>query len=131
MAEYGVILHGMDQFLHKVQALTNDVNPMLGDSARDVAEATVKEARPEVPVLTGKAADSLQVSGVGATATAEGGEGLPYYAWLEYGGTAGHIQREIIEEGRYLYPAYVSIQGDIIDIMEEHLDKAIDRAGLD
>lgn len=131
MAEYGVILHGMSEFLHKVQLLTNDVDSMLGVSAREVAEATVEEARPEVPVLTGRAADSLQVSGVGVTAVAEGGEGVPYYAWLEFGGTAGHIQREIVEEGRYLYPAYVNIQGDIIEMMEDRLDTTIDRAGLD
>lgn len=131
MADYGVVLHGMDEFLHKIDVLEEHVDNMLGDSTKAVAEATVKEAKPEVPVLTGRAADSLKVSGIGSSAIAEGGEGLQYYGWLEFGGMAGHIQREVVPDGRYLYPAYLNIQGDIIEIMEDNLDNLIRLAGLD
>lgn len=131
MSEYGIVWHGMDEFLYKMDQFTGNVGSILGDSTKAAAEATIKEAKPEIPVLTGKTADSLTVVGSQDSAIAEGGEGIEYYAWLEYGGVAGHIEREIVPEGRYLFPASQSIQGEIIEIMEDSLEHQLKLTGLD
>lgn len=131
MAETGIIWHGMDEFISSIHRFTGDVDSMLDDSAQAAAEATVDEARPEVPVLTGAAADSLRVMSVGMHAhAAVGGEDIAYYGWLEFGGTAGHIQREIVPEGRYLFPAYEKVLGDITEIMEDALTSTLELSGL-
>lgn len=131
MAEIGIIWHGMDEFIASINKFTNRVDTLLGDSTQAAAEATVDEARPQVPVLTGRAADSLTVMSVGIDAAAAvGGEDIEYYGWLEFGGTAGHIEREIIPEGRYLFPAYESVLSDITEMMDDNLAKALEMSGL-
>jgi len=132
MADIGIVIHGMDKFVAKIEQVSDQVTSTLaGKSTKAAAELTVEEARPEVPVLTGRASESLKVIALATTAVAEGGDGIDYYGWLEFGGLAGHIVRESVPEGRYLFPASEKAVMGIVEIMTEELDDVVSAAGLE
>lgn len=131
MAEVGIIWHGMDEFRSDLNQFIGKVPSMLGDATQQAAEMTIEEAQPTVPVLTGRAAGSLMVTKVGVDAAAAvGGDGVEYYGWLEFGGTAGHIEREIIPEGRYLSPAYEKVLNSITEMMDDSIATTLEMCGL-
>lgn len=104
------------------------------EAALAVAELVIETARPNVPVQTGAASDSLQAYMAGDQAVAEGGADVDYYAWLEYGGASGRDGsnvRETEANGRYIQPAYEEVEGDVTELLLTGLTSLVEDAGLD
>lgn len=64
-----------------------------------------------------------------------GGDDVPYYKWLDFGGTTGRghkmgknkgaIKRKFLSDGRYLYPAVAESKSEVLNMLEAALDKAV------
>lgn len=92
------------------------------------AKMTAEEARPGVPVDSGRAARSISAYMTGGQAMTVGGEDVDYYAWLEYGGLSGKHgsnRRASVAEGRYIYPAYQRTEPAIQRMMENQLAELV------
>ncbi len=99
--------------------LPAELTAELGDVAGGVRDLAQNKLRADVSTAsTGAAASSIRTfstqRGAGVRA---GGARVPYYGWLDFGGTIRHqgsrhthtvahlIRREFRPEGRYVYPA--------------------------
>lgn len=97
------------------------------------AGITIDSARPTVPVVSGASARSLRHYLTSGGATAEGGSTVDHYRWLELGGLSGRRhsnRREVVTDGRYIYPGYVRKQSEIQDMMSVELTKTVHQSGL-
>jgi len=47
------------------------------------------------------------------------GEDVPYAAWIEFGGSRG---RELVPEGRYLYPTALEMESEFAQLAEDVAD---------
>lgn len=129
---FGTVFKGLAKFIKALKVFEGNAEDTIKDAGSIAAEMTVERAKPEVPVSTGKAADSLRVEMMGKGAVAIGGDDdTPYYAWLEYGGVAGHIFREVVPDGRYLYPASLLVERELSDQLDKGLEDAARESGLD
>jgi len=130
-----IYVRGTDEFTGKMRLFIARVpNEVVKESGKSLAEETIKAARPEVPVATGRAAASLREVTTSFGAIAEGGEGVEYYTYLEYGGLSGpglSTYREVYQNGRYIYPAYESIQGEVTKTGDDNLEALLNRVGLE
>lgn len=84
--------------------------PELRKVLKETAEIVASDARMDIPVLTGKAKKSLKAGTSGAASVIRGGQKtVPYYGWLDFGGTiqpkGTPITRAVPGRGRYIYPA--------------------------
>jgi phage gpG-like protein len=92
---------------------------------RDVgplADRLVAQAAQVVPVVSGALAASI-----GARHTAQGlavVAGVDYGGWVEFGGTRG---RPYVAEGRYVYPAVVAHEQELVDALNTEVQTSIDR----
>lgn len=127
-------VHGVDEFERALHVLKSDLTHVMQLSGHLAAETVVGTARPNVPVVSGAAARSLDVVDYSDGAAAVGGSStVEYYRWLEYGGDAGirgTVHREKVPDGRFLHPAYMEDHLKIEIIMANTLEAAIRRAGL-
>lgn len=131
-----IYVRGVDEFTGKVRLFVSRVpGEVVQKTGKELAEETISAARPEVPVVSGRAAGSLREVMTASGAIAEGGEGVEYYAWLEYGGASGvglSNLREVYGNGRYIYPAYESaVRSGMIKAGEDNLEAVLNKAGLD
>lgn len=128
-----IYVRGVAEFSRKVRSFIGHVpSDIERDASKAIAEEVVETARPEVPVQSGRAARSLRVVQTMRGASAEGGDGVEYYAYLEFGGLSGRAHatsREVYGNGRYIFPAGEKV--DIEAAMQEALEGALDRAGLE
>jgi hypothetical protein len=103
--------------------------------AGDVAAAiVVAEARPRVPVVSGRARRTVKVASTTTVARVAGGsKAVPYYGWLDFGGRAGPGRRQsrpFIRSGRYIWAAFLDRLPDVERALESALVDAAQDAGL-
>jgi hypothetical protein len=115
----------------------------LRDLAGDVREAARRRLEGDVEHSTGRAAGSIRAvilrGGAGVRA---GGARVPYYGWLDFGGTIRHhgsqhhhdqphlIRREFVATGRYLYPAADEQAALLAPKVERLIERVMVRAGF-
>lgn len=120
---------GIDEFLRSLDRLQGSLLELLEESGHAAAEITIDAARPDVPIRSGAARRSLSVDDAPAGAFALGGSrDVPYYAWLEFGGSAGidgSVQRSVVPKGRYLWPAYLESFDEIELVMAKNLTELL------
>jgi hypothetical protein len=113
------------------------IREVLNDAANLVAD----RAKIGVPVRSGKARASIRAGSSQREARVKaGGPKVPYYPWLDFGGRVGrgrtgprtgNVNRPVIAEGRYIYPAVSELRPKIQATMEEGLADLAKRSGLD
>jgi hypothetical protein len=117
----------LDNFYNAIPVTTQHI-------ALLAAGMTIDSARPTIPVRSGDAKRSLRhyLTDSGG-ATAEGGGSIEYYRWLELGGLSGRkhtTRRDIVTDGRYLYPGYLRIVSAVQSMAENEIGKTIQQSGL-
>ncbi len=122
-------VNGIDEFLRALDKLQGGLPELAAESGHDAATITIDAARPDVPIRSGAARRSLDVSDAPRGAFALGGSrDVPYYAWLEFGGSAGidgSVQRSVVPKGRYLWPAYLDSFDQIELVMAKDLTELL------
>ncbi len=130
-----VRVDGLDQFRRALKALDGNLGKGLRVALNTASTFIITEARPLIPVLSGKAAKSLKArSSQNTVRIAVGGKAAPYYPWLDYGGAvgvAGSIKRPFIGEGRYLYPTLGKNRAQFEKILTDALAEVARSAGID
>jgi hypothetical protein len=105
---------------------------------KSVAELVAADARSRVPSRGGKAAASIRARSGGNTVYIRaGGARVPYYGWLDFGGTLKPKGRRYntqvrprIQGGRFIYPAIEAKQSLLIKKAEEAFESAKRKAGF-
>lgn len=127
-------IKGAAEFVSKVKNLKGKTDEVIREVALKAAIVVIDEARPTVPRQTGAAASTLQAYATASGAKAEGGEGIEYYRWLELGGLSGvkhSVSREIVPEGRYIYPGYTGQRKKIEEMASQEFARIARKAGLE
>jgi hypothetical protein len=129
----GIHVDGLKELrrdLNKIdKALTKEFRAELVDLGREIAD----DARADVPVRSGRARDSIKAGMSGNNAYVQGGKKtVPYYAWLDFGGTLRPTGRrfntqvrDFRKRGRYLYPAIARNRSKVRARAEAAIEKAL------
>ena len=107
--ESGVQLKGADEAARDMRRWATEVAPAVAKRSRDFADHVRGQVDAKVPVLTGTLAASIDVVDEEAGAGVSIGDGVPYAAWIEFGGSRG---RPLIPEGRYLFPTAIESESE-------------------
>lgn len=103
----GARVLGYDELARGSKTLFEAIGEAAPKAFSDVARDVAGSVSATVPRLSGALAGSVTADLVGDRATVGMGEGLPYAAWIEFGGSRG---RPLVPEGRYLTP--VALAGE-------------------
>lgn len=128
---------GLREFRARLRALDRTAPRQLRVVQNKAAKIVVDHAVPRVPRRTGKAAGSIRAASTqSATRVAGGGARVPYYGWLDFGGTinkhtANPTHREHIHKGRYIWAAFADHREEILRKLDDGLKQAARDAGLD
>lgn len=137
MSEYALRVSGLKELKTALKAVNSDLPKALRIAFNDVAKIVVDDAKAKVPVLTGAAKGSIKPrSTQTAVRISGGGNKVPYYPWLDFGGRVGKsnsVHRPVIADGRYIYPAYFAARdsGRIQEALTDAMDDIVRRAGLE
>lgn len=128
--DFKVEMDGAADFGRQIKDFRTGLTGLSESISYTAAEMTADATRPGVPVVSGKAARSVQAYMTGSTAITQGGDNVEYYDWLEHGGPSGvHGSnfRTVDVRGRYIYPAYERIQPQIQSMMERQIQEFTDK----
>lgn len=127
-------IRGLAEFNRSLRKLDKDAPKALRLVGNEAAQSVVKGAQADVPTLTGAASASIKASSTRTSARVRaGGNKVPYYGFLDYGGNVGRYgstQREFIKSGRYLYPAFDRNRDAVAEALSEGLVKVAEDSGL-
>ncbi|QJY51261.1 HK97 gp10 family phage protein (plasmid) [Pseudonocardia broussonetiae] len=125
---------GYRELIRGLRRVDSELPKLLRKATNDAAQIVVDEAVPLVPRLTGAASKSVRVASTQRAARVKaGGKKVPYFGFLEFGGSVGPkktSKRPFIREGRYLWPAIIRRREDIIREMEKAVRQVSEGAGL-
>ena len=105
---------------------------------RGIAREVVDAVRAQMPVKSGAARGSVRVQFAGGyLAVKAGGGDVPYYPWLDFGGTLGPSGRRLntqhrafFKEGRWIYPTIARRRPAIYLAGTAAVERAKREAGL-
>jgi hypothetical protein len=104
----------------------------VGDRA---AGLVVDWAKPRVPRRTGKTAGSVKATSTATAAKVTGGGArVPWYPWIDFGGTVGRkrsVHRAFLPDGRFIYPGFAARRDEITDVIAEEMRRMITGLGWD
>jgi hypothetical protein len=130
-----VKIEGLREFQASLRRMDRDLPKQLRVVLNEAAEVVVEGARPKIPRRTGRAAASLRVqSSQRESRVAAGGARVPYYGWLDFGGSVGRkrsIRRPFLRDGRYIYPTFRDRRATFQRILEKGLHDLATKSGLD
>lgn len=124
-------LRDLQSALRKIdKELPRELAAGLAEAAKIVADA----ARGKVPQRTGRAAASIKVrKQQRAASIAMGGAKASYMPWLDFGGKVGRnrsVHRPFIPGGRYVYPTLSDKNEEVVDKIDEVIERLAGRAGF-
>jgi len=127
-------IEGLRDFQKKLKDADGASQKKLRLVLNAAANVVIDEARPKIPVLTGAAAASLKAQSSQRLARVKaGGAKVPYYGWLDFGGSVGRqhaIKRPFLRDGRYIYPSYDAKRDAILKALEQGISDLAKEAGL-
>jgi hypothetical protein len=128
-------IEGLTEFVRSLRKLDSDLPKALRVSFNTAADLVVDYARPRVPSRSGKARRSVKARSTREAVRVVGGSRtVPYYPWLDFGGTVGKgksVRRPFIKEGRYIYAGYFARRAQVEEGMVEALLDVARQAGVD
>jgi hypothetical protein len=143
---------GLKELQGALKRIDGESQKMLRVVFNDAVEIVAADARRGVPTRSGKARASVKAqSGQREARVIGGSKKVPYYPWLDFGGTvgkgrtgrggvasaagrsdagtAGMVKRKFIADGRYLYPAYRRNRDEVFQAMIDGLKQLLARVG--
>lgn len=131
---YRISVEGLKEARRALNNVEAGLGKELGQAGKAAADIVAKQTQPKVPVLTGRARDSVRaVVSQGGGGVRAGGAKAPHYGWLDFGGRVGRnksVSREVIRGGRYIYPALAERSDDVLEQYESKVNDLLRRAGL-
>lgn len=129
-----VRIEGLREFQKKLKEADGNSQKELRLVFNDAADLVVSGAKQTIPVRTGRAASTVKAQSSQRQARVKAGSAkVPYYGWLDFGGSVGihnSVKRPFIKDGRYLYPTFQANKGNVLDRLERGLEQLITKAGL-
>lgn len=133
-----ITIDGLAEFRRDLRRLSADLPKALRLALNKAGESVIVEARPRVPTQSGRAARSLKARSTQTEVRVQGGGArVPYYAWLDFGGTregrgGGKATRPFYSEGRIIYAAFhdVSDRGVFQETLTDALVEVGRQAGV-
>lgn len=147
---------GLSEIRQALKGIEGDAQDRLHAVLKEAAQIWQREARANTPVRSGTAAKSIRVVFAGNTGTLTGGGNkVPYFRWLDYGGWVGKnpkkaraagtehqrrrrntgrqgsVYRKTVKEGRIIYPAYFAKYDQVMDVLNDGLRKLVTDYGLE
>lgn len=124
---------GLNEFVRDLKKLDSDLPKVLRVAFNSAGETIVKEARRGVPTKTGAAKGSVKARSTQKEFRIVGGsKKVPYYPWLDFGGTRPRGgKRPFRKEGRYIYASYYKHRDELAGLLEAALIDAARAAGVE
>lgn len=137
-APVGVSVEGLRELSAALRKVGPEHAKELRVEFKKIAEIVARDARGRLPVRSGRAAASLRATGDARGAAVIGGrKSVPYYGWLDFGGTLSPSgrrrntqSRPRLKEGRAIYPAIRANRDELLEASVRSLDNAKRQAGL-
>jgi hypothetical protein len=127
-------IRGLKQLARKLRGIDRDLARELQRTNKTIAEKVAAEARSQVPVRTGHAAGSVKArASAQRSSVVGGGPTVPYYPWLEFGGTIRPRGTPIVRPrapGRYILAAVRKEREVDVDTYVDALNDILRRADL-
>lgn len=137
MSDDAIRVQGLRELQQALRRIDKNVEKELKNSLREAAKVVAEATAQKVPKRTGRAAASVKPRSTGRGASiALGGSRAPYYPWLDFGGStkvpgAGNrVQRDRVQGGRYLYPALTEKNAEVLEIVDEAMERLAERHGI-
>lgn len=135
MAGPDIEVVGLRHFSKQLRTMDAELPKQLRIANNAVAQIVVDGARPKVPTRKGRARKSIKAKSTRtAVRVSAGGKRVPYYGWLDFGGSTGikrRVRRPFFEEGRFIYPSYSENRDEVYRAMENALAVVARQAGLE
>ena len=133
---FGIDVDGMDDYRDGLRQLGGQLDEALEDAGEDIADLVVLGARRGFKAVTGRGRGSIVARPDGGRPAVGYDTGrAPYGPWYDFGGRVGrggNVFRPYKPRGRFVIPSMEQIErsGEGEEIVEEHVARAADRAGL-
>lgn len=126
-------INGLNEFVRSLKAIDNELPKVLRVAFNAAGEDIVRDARADVPSRTGKAKGSVRGSSTQKAFRITGGsKRVPYYPWLDFGGTTPRGgKRPFKKDGRYIYASYAKHRDELAVLLEAALTDAARAAGIE
>lgn len=134
MAQPGVYVANLGEVRRWFRTFEPDLVPVLRNNLKSAVErTTVPRIRGKVPQRSGAAASSVRaVSGGNTLYVKAGSSKVPYFGWLDFGGTLKPTgkrrntqHRPKATAGRYVYPGVKESEGELANAVLDALDRMI------
>ncbi len=103
------------------------------DAQREVAQIVTRQAIPKIPSLTGNARGSVVITETGKGVNITAGVGVPYFGWLDFGGSVGpnkSVKRPYLRTGRYIWRSFADNRTVIMEKMEKAIAIGFENEGI-
>lgn len=126
-------IEGLNEFVRGIKRLNNDAPKILRVAFNQAGTTILNEARGDVPSRTGAARGSVRgASTQKAFRIVGGSKKVPYYPWLDFGGTTPRGgKRPFKKDGRYIYASYFKHRDELGVLLEAALIDAARAAGVE
>lgn len=134
-----VRVEGLRELRKALGGIDKALPKSLAKKLKAIGEKVAANARGRMPSRSGRARASVKAGTSGNTAHVQGGrKTVPYFGWLEYGGTLKATggrrntqHRPRVSKGRYLYPAIDQMRPQIESEAVAAFDEVKRELGLD
>lgn len=132
-----VKVDGLREFRRGLKDLDKGLPKVLRLAFNDAVNIVVDDAQPRVPRRSGRAAGSVKAASTQSAAKIKaGGNRVPYFPWLDFGGKrrgrgGGVAERPFKKVGRYIWHSFAKNRNRIIETTEQGLVDVARRAGLE
>lgn len=126
-------IQGLNEFVRGLKAIDNELPKVLRVAFNTSGETIITDARIGIPTRSGKAKASVRASSTQKAFRITGGSRkVPYYPWLDFGGTAPRAgTRPFRKDGRYIYASYFKHRDELAVNLEAALLDAARAAGVE
>lgn len=126
-------IEGLNEFVRGLKAIDNQLPKILRVAFNKSGETIITDARAGVPTRSGKARASVRAQSTQKAFRITGGsKRVPYYPWLDFGGTAPRAgTRPFRKDGRYIYASYFKHRDELAVNLEAALLEAARSAGVE
>lgn len=131
----GVRVEGIKELQRSLRQANASFPAELRKANKSAAEVVVRFAVPRAPSRTGRLRGSIKAQAQQRGATVKGGTPtrVPYYGFIDFGGSVGihhSVKREFVSEGRILYPALNDARPVFMTQYERDVRDLLRKAGL-
>lgn len=126
-------IQGLEEFNDQLRELEKNIPGIIRRVSEKFSDDVRSFAQSRIPRQSGRARKSIKVETKSNIVRVVGGSPrVPYYGWLEFGGTVGvggdSVRRKWERKGRYIYEGYFQKKNQLPEIMEAILSEGVEEA---